>query len=130
MKLRLIRIGLVLVGNALGLLITALILDGMSVSGVAFVVAVVVFTVLTLALDPLVSRLAEKYADYLAGGSALVSTALALAFTDWISDGMSIDGIGTWILATVLVWIVTAIVGVVLGRFVLRRFADSAISGS
>jgi putative membrane protein len=125
MKLRLIRIGLVLVGNALGLLITSLILDDdMSISGSAFLIAVVIFTVLMLVLDPLVSRLAERHADSLAGGSALVSTALALVLTDWISDGLSIDGIGTWLLATFLVWIVTAIVGVVLGRLVLARFAD------
>jgi len=124
MKLRLIRVGLALAGNALGLLITALILDKMSVSGAAFVIAVVVFTLLMLVLDPLVSRLAEKYADYLSGGSALVSTALALIITHWISDGLSISGAGTWILATVLVWLVTAIVGVLLARLVLKRFAD------
>jgi putative membrane protein len=124
-KLRLIRIGLVLAGNAIGLWITSLILDDdMSISGAAFVIAVVIFTVLMLVLDPVVSRLAEKYADFLVGGSALVSTALALLLTDWISDGLSIDGIGTWFLATFLVWIITAIVGVVLGRFVLKRFAD------
>jgi len=125
MRLRLIRVGLVLIGNALGLLITSWILDeDMDVSGAAFVIAVVIFTILMLVLDPLVSSLADKYADYLAGGSALVSTALALALTDWLSDGLSIDGVGTWILATLLVWIVTAIVGVVLGRIVLSRFAD------
>jgi uncharacterized membrane protein YvlD (DUF360 family) len=125
MKLRLIRIGLVLAGNALGLWITSLILDDdMSVSGAAFVLAVVIFTLVVLILEPLVSSLAEKYADYLAGGTALVSTALALLLTDWISDGLSIDGFGTWLIATLLVWIVTAIVGVLLGRFVLRRFAE------
>lgn len=125
MQLRLIRVGLALAGNALGLLITSLILDDdMDVSGAAFVVAVVIFTILTLVLEPVVSSLAEKYVDYLAGASALVSTALALALTDWLSDGMSIDGIGTWVLATLLVWVMTAIVGFVLGRIVLARFSD------
>jgi len=124
MQLRLIRVGLALAGNALGLLITALILDDMDVSGAAFVIAVVIFTLLMLVLDPVVSSLAEKYVDYLSGASALVSTALALLLTDWISDGMSIAGVGTWILATLLVWVATAIVGVVLGRLVLTRFAD------
>ena len=125
MKLRLIRIGLVLAGNALGLWITSLILDDdMNVSGVAFLLAVVIFTLLVLLLDPLVASLAEKYADVLTGGSALISSGLALLITDWISDGLSIDGIGVWLLATVLVWLVTAVVGVVLGRLVLKRFAD------
>ena len=43
MKVRLIRIGLALLGNALGLLVAAAILDRMKVSGAAFVVAVVIF---------------------------------------------------------------------------------------
>jgi hypothetical protein len=54
----------------------------------------------------------------------LVSTALALLVTDWISGGLSIDGIGTWLLAALLVWVVTAIVGIVLGRAVLRKMAQ------
>jgi putative membrane protein len=121
MQLRLIRIGLVLAGNALGLLITALLLDKMSMSGLAFVIAVIIFTLLTLVLEPVVSSLAEKYADVLSGGSALIATALALLLTDWISDGLSIDGVGTWFLATVLVWLVTAIVGIVLARIFLKN---------
>ncbi len=120
MKLRLIRIGLVLGGNALGLWITAILLDDLSISGAAFLIAVVIFTILTIVLDPIVSRLAEKYADVLAGGTALISTALALLVTSWISDGLSIDGAGTWLLATILIWLVTAIVGVVLARLFLR----------
>jgi uncharacterized membrane protein YvlD (DUF360 family) len=124
MKLRLIRIGLVLAGNALGLLIASILIDDLEVSGAAFVIAVVVFTVLTLLLDPVVSRLAEKYADALTGGAALISTALALLLTAWISDGLAIDGAGTWLLATILIWLVTAIVGVVLARLFLPRARD------
>jgi uncharacterized membrane protein YvlD (DUF360 family) len=124
MQLRLIRIGLVLAGNALGLLIAAILIDGMSVSGAAFVIAVVIFTLLTIAFEPLVRKLTESYADYLAGGSALIGTAAALLLTDWLSDGMDIDGIGTWLLATVLIWIVTAIAGVVLARFFLKAATD------
>jgi hypothetical protein len=60
---------------------------------------------------------------YLSALSALISTALALLVTDWISDGPSIDGMGTWLLATLLVWAVAAIVGVLLGRIVLRKVA-------
>jgi putative membrane protein len=125
MRSRLIRIGLTLLGNALGLWITSVLLsDDMSVSGAAFVLAVVIFTVFLLVLEPIVSRLAEKYVDVLAGGSALISTALALLLTAWISDGLSIDGFGTWLLATIIVWLVTAIVGVVLARLFIRQAAE------
>ena len=126
MKLRLIRIGLTLLGNALGLWIAALLLDDdMSVSGAAFVLAVVIFTVLLLVLEPLVSRLAEKYADVLSGGSALIATGLALALTDWISDGLSIAGIGTWLVATLIVWLAAALLGIVLTRLFIKQSASA-----
>lgn len=126
MKLRLIRIGLILLGNALGLWIASLLLDDdMSVSGAAFVLAVIIFTVFIVVLEPIVSRLAEKYADFLTGGSALIATGLALALTDWISDGLSISGFGTWLLATIIVWLAAAILGVVLVKLFVKEAARS-----
>jgi len=125
MKLRLIRIGLILLGNALGLWIASLLLDDdMSVSGTAFVIAVVIFTVLLIVLEPLISRLTEKYVDVLSGGTALIATGLALALTDWISDGLSIDGFGTWLLATIIVWLAAAILGVVLVKLFVKESAS------
>ena len=43
----------------------------------------------------------------------------SLVLTALISDGLTIDGIGTWILATVIVWLTTMIAGVVLPRLFL-----------
>ncbi len=120
MKLRMMRLGLLLVGNAIGLWITSLILDDMQLSGLAFVLAVAIFTVLVAVLEPLVSKAAEKWADFLGGASALIATGLALILTSWFSDGLSIDGIGTWVLATLIVWAAAAIVGIVLVRAFAR----------
>jgi len=117
MKLRMIRLGLLLVGNAIGLWIASLILDDdMRLSGLAFVLAVAIFTVLVAILVPLVSKAAERWADFLSGASALIATGLALLLTSLFSDGLSIDGIGTWVLATLIVWAAAAIVGIVLVR--------------
>ncbi|MCH9835666.1 MAG: phage holin family protein [Ilumatobacter sp.] len=117
MKLRMIRLGLLLVGNAIGLWIASLILnEDMRLSGLAFVVAVVIFTVLVAVLEPLVSRAAERWADFLGGASALIATGVALILTSWISDGLSINGIGTWLLATFVVWAAAAVIGIVLVR--------------
>ena len=121
----LIRIGLSLAGNAIGLLLAAMILGDMSLDGVAFVIAVVIFTVLTAVLQPLVSKVAEKQVPALQTGSALVSTFLALVLTALISDGLQIDGAATWLLATVLVWLFTTIAGVVLVKFLLKDAPDS-----
>jgi putative membrane protein len=122
MKLRLIRIGLALLGNALGLLIAAILLKDMHLSGAAFFLAVVIFTVVMLVLDPLVAKLAAKFADFLTSASALVSTLLGLILTNWLSDGLSIHGAGTWVLAAVIVWLGAAILGVVLAAVILKRF--------
>lgn len=122
MKLRLTKIGLALLGNALGLWIASLVLsDDMSVSGTAFLVAVVLFTVLTLIIEPLVAKLAEKYAEALESATTLISTALSLLIAAWISDGLSIDGVGTWVLATVIVWAATLIIRVLASKLIIER---------
>jgi len=116
----LIRIGLLLAGNAIGLLLAAIILDKMSVDGPAFVIAVVIFTVLTAVLDPFVSKHTEERSALLRSASALITTFLALLITVVVSDGLSIDGTLTWVLATVLVWLLTMIAGVLLVKFLMK----------
>lgn len=121
MKLRMMRVGLALGGNALGLLVAAILLgDNMDINGAAFVLAVVIFTVLEVVLSPLIARTADRFIDVLSGGSALISTGLALAITDWISDGLSFDGVGGWLLATIIVWLLTAVIAFVLARVFLK----------
>lgn len=120
MKVKLARIGLSLVGNAIGLLVAALVLDKMSIDGVAFVIAVAIFTVLTAVIEPLVNKVAERSAPALQGGSALITTLLALIVTAWLSDGLTITGLSTWIIATVLVWLLTVIAGVLLAKFLIK----------
>ena len=125
MKLRMIRLGLLLVGNAIGLWIASLILDDdMRLSGLAFVVAVAIFTVLVAVLERVVAKAAERWADFLGGASALIATGLALVLTSVLSDGLSIDGIGTWVLATLIVWAAAAVVGIVL----VRAFAKEIVT--
>jgi uncharacterized membrane protein YvlD (DUF360 family) len=119
-----IRVGLALVGNAIGLLVASLLLDDMDVSGAAFLIAVVIFTVLTAVIEPLIVKLTSSKVEVLEGASALITTLLALVITAWVSDGLDISGAGTWILATVIVWFVTLIAGVVLARFVLKGADD------
>ena len=49
-----------------------------------------------------------------------MTTFLALLITDLLSDGLSIEGASTWLLATVIVWLGTLLAGVIL----LRLFVD------
>ena len=117
----LLRTVLALLGSALGLWVASLLLDDMSISGTAFVIAVVIFTVLTAVLQPLVTKIAVQNAPALQGSSALITTFLGLLITDLISDGLSIDGAVTWILATVIVWLGTMLAGVLLPMFLFKE---------
>jgi ABC-type sugar transport system permease subunit len=51
----------------------------------------------------------------------LVSTFVALVLASLLSNGLSIRGIGSWVAATVLVWLVTAVATVVLPVLILRE---------
>lgn len=120
----LIRLVLTLIGNALGLWIASLILDDMSLTASGFVIAVVIFTVLAAVLQRLIVKLASERAPALETGSALISTFLALVITTLVSDGLEISGFSTWVIATVLVWILTLIAGILLPMFLLKDAAD------
>jgi putative membrane protein len=120
----LLRIVISLLGNALGLWVASLILDDMSISGTAFVIAVVIFTVLTAILQPLITKMATQNAPALQGSSALVTTFLSLLITELVSDGLSIDGLSTWIFATVIVWFFTMIAAWLLPLFLLKEARD------
>lgn len=96
-----------LASNALGLIVAAGILDKMTIDGPAFVVAVVVFTVVYAIAQPFLTQLAMSKATALRGGVALVATLIGLLITSWISSGLSIEGAATWLEATVIVWLVS-----------------------
>lgn len=124
----LIRLVLALAGNAIGLWLAAALLDDMEIDGAAFVIAVLIFSVLFVVLEPLIQKQALKNMEALQGSSALITTFVALVITNLVSDGLSISGVGTWVLATVIVWLGTIIAGVLLARFVLKQAADDVKS--
>ncbi|WP_062385175.1 phage holin family protein [Demequina iriomotensis] len=117
---------LIFLGSAaLGLWITSLILsDNMSLPFTALVVATVIYAVAQWILSPLIFKMATKYANAILGGVGLVSTFVALLIATLVVDDFTIDGIGTWIAATVLVWLVTALATWILPMFLLKEAAD------
>lgn len=122
----LLRTVLALLGNALGLWIASLLLDDMSISGTSFVVAVVIFTVLTAVLQPLFTKIAMQNAPALQGSSALVTTLAALVITDLVSDGLSISGLTTWVLATIIVWLATMLATILLPMFLFKELLEDS----
>jgi len=120
----LIKVGLTIAGNAIGLLVAAALLDDVKLSGAAFILAVIIFTVAELILEPFIEKMVTEHAERLRIFTSLVTTFLALLITDLLSDGLSIEGASTWLLATVIVWLGTLLAGVILLRLFVEDRRD------
>jgi len=120
----LIRIGIHLLANAIGLIVAAWILEGMTITGAAFVIAVVIFTSVEVIADPLVTKIAIRSLPALRGGVALVTTFLGLLITTWLSSGLQIDGAKTWVLATLVVWLAALVADLILPLLLVKKTVD------
>jgi putative membrane protein len=98
------RAALALVANAIALIAAAALLDRVSIREVWFLVLVPVFTVISLVVTPLVSSLVKDHAPGAAAFAGLIATYVALLVTDLVADSIQIEGLLTWVLATVIVW--------------------------
>jgi putative membrane protein len=110
--------------NAVGLLVAAALLEEMSVSGTAFVVAVAIFTLVEAVVGPMIRQAAVKNAQALLGGTALVVTFVGLLVTSLISDGLRIEGVSTWLLATVIVWVAALLATLVLPLIFVKKAVE------
>ena len=122
-----LRTAIVLVGNAVGLIVASLVFDGFEIDVTSFVFAVIIFTVAVALMTPfLASTLRRNQSSSAAlGGVALIATLVALVITDVLSDGLGISGIGTWIGATVVVWLVSLLAIFILPFFGLKKHLES-----
>lgn len=110
-----------LIANTIGLIGASLLLSGFSITGVGFVVAVLIFTVTEVVAGPLIAKIALKNMPSLLGGIALVTTFVGLLVTDIFSSGLSISGLSTWILATLIVWLCALLAGVILPLLLFKN---------
>lgn len=105
-----------LAANAIALLIAWAILDGFHLSfPLGFVVAVIAFGILNALIGWIVTKSIRGRADRIMPIAGLISTFLALLITTFIGDGLSIDGVSTWVLATLLIWIISMLIWVIPG---------------
>lgn len=124
---RLLLNALVFLGSAaIGLLVAAWLVPGVRVSVSGFVVAVAVFALAQAVLAPFIAKMASRYASAFLGGIGLVSTFVALLLASVLTHGLSIRGAGSWVAATVIVWLVTAIATLVLPLLLVKRKAGKA----
>ena len=122
----LLRAVVFLCSAAIGLLVAAWLVPGVRVRISGFVVAVVIFAIAQAVLAPFIAKVAARYASAFLGGIGLVSTLVALILASVLTTGLTIRGLGSWVFATVVVWLVTALATLLLPVLVIRaKKADS-----
>ncbi|MFO7691054.1 MAG: hypothetical protein R6W83_10970 [Cryobacterium sp.] len=117
----LIRAVIFLASAALGLWVASLLLPDFALTWQGFVLTVVIFAAAQSILAPAIAKLTAKNAPAFLGGVGLISTFVALLISTLIADGLVITGLVTWVLATLIVWLVTALATVTLPFLFLRE---------
>ena len=121
-----VRTAITLAGNAVGLIVASLVLDEFAIDLTGFILALIIFTVTLALMTPFLSNMLQRNrsSSSALGGVALISTFVALLVTDLLADGLSISGIGTWIAATVIVWLGALIAIFILPYLGLKKYLD------
>ncbi len=106
----LVRVLVFLVSAAVGILVAAAVLDDVRISASGFLFVVIIYTVIQSVISPFIAKMAALHASAFLGGTGLAATFVALLLAKLFGDALTIDGgVTTWIAATVIVWLVTAV---------------------
>ena len=122
----LIRLAVFLVSAGVGLLVADALLDEMTVEAAGFLIVIVIFAVAQAILGPFIARVVARNANAFLGGVGLVTTFVALLLAKTIGDALTIEGVGTWIAATVLVWLVTALATLLIPLILVKLGVEAA----
>jgi uncharacterized membrane protein YvlD (DUF360 family) len=120
----LVRTLIALVANAIGLIVAAIVLDDVELDATSFVVAVVIFTAVFVLLQPFLAVNLRRMGPGMLGAVSLIATLVSLIVTDLLTDGLSISGVLTWILAALIVWLVALVATLLLPFLGLKKFLD------
>jgi uncharacterized membrane protein YvlD (DUF360 family) len=120
-----VRTLVALVANAVGLIVAAAVLDGMHMNVSGFLLAVVIFTVVFALMQPFLAAQFRRSRSAALGGVSLIATFIALVVTDLLSDGFTINGVGTWIAATVIVWVASLLAAFILPFLGLKKYLEN-----
>ena len=123
----LIQIVVFLASAAIGILVAATLVDGVSVRPVGFITAVAIYSVIQAVISPFLMKMAARNAAAFLGGIGLLATFVALVATNLLTDGLTISGgVTTWISTTLIVWLVTAIASVTLPFILVKTGVQAA----
>jgi hypothetical protein len=123
----LVRTAIFIVSAAVGLLVTAAVVDGFEVTASGFLTAVLIFAVIQSVLSPFIAKVTARNAAAFLGGVGLLSTFVALWLTTLIGDALTIEGgATTWLAATVIVWLATALATLLLPIILVKTGVEAA----
>lgn len=118
----LLNLAIQLVVAVLALLVAGWLIAGVHLEPAGFIVGVVVFTAAQAILGPFIYAMARKYASAILGGIGIVSTLLALWVATLFPGGLRIEGVTAWVVAPLVVWVITALGTWLLGFLVIHRW--------
>lgn len=104
-----------LAANAIALVLCWILLPDFSLTVTGLVLAVVLFAVFSAVFTWAVTKLLQGQGSAVVALTGLISTFLALVLTSTFTPGLSISGIGTWVLATVIIWLISVLIWVIPG---------------
>jgi hypothetical protein len=117
-----IRIGMGLVGVAVGIVVASAVLTDMSLSATALVETTVIFWLIHIAVQFLALRILVRQPSVaLAGLLAVASTIVSLIIVALIVSGLRIHGLSTYLFATLIIWVATALADMIGTRMIRDR---------
>jgi Mycobacterial 4 TMS phage holin, superfamily IV len=118
---RILRGTLVALGaNAAALLVASTALSGFHLSVGDFGIVLVAFTLLALFVRPVVNAVVRTYAPFLAIVGSLIAAFIVLVIADLLLRGLTIHGLKTWVVATLLIWGVGILTSLALGAYIAK----------
>ena len=112
-----------LIANAAGLLLATILLPGFSIGVLGAIIVILVFTVVSVVLLPIVRKISEKQLPELMGGISLIVTLLGLIITELLVSDFTIGGIANLLAATLIVWIGALIAGILVPKYLFPSLA-------
>ena len=114
-----------LVGVAAGILVSSAVLSDMSISATALVETTIIFWLVHIAVQFLALRvLVRQPSVALAGLLAVPSTIVSLIIVVLIVSGLTIHGASTYLFATLIIWVTTAVADMIGHRMIRDRRMD------
>jgi CDP-diglyceride synthetase len=120
-----VRFAASLIGIAAGLLICGAVLTEFHISAAALIESALLFWLVHMIVQVIALRvLVREPSVALAGLLALASTIIALIIVNAVISGLTIHRLYTYVLATIIIWITTALADMIGRRIVRKRRAE------